>query len=110
MLAVRLALVIFALWVLVVEPTFRVYELMEQQSSQCSDDGAVGDADQLIPPGHVIGPHWVNQHLPVTMMVALPDLAGLSFLLHPTALAIAPSPLSAELCLPYPPSALPLRL
>lgn len=108
--ALRVALVIFALWVLVVEPTFRAFELMEQHSSECSGDGAVGDADQLVPPGHVVTPHWVNQHLPVTMMVALPDFAGLSFLLHPTALAIAPSPLSAELCLPYPPSALPLRL
>lgn len=107
---VRILLVIFALWVLVVEPTFRAFEQMEQQSSQCSDGEAVGDADQLIPPGHLIAPSWVNQHHPVAMMMPLPDLAGLSFLLHPTVLAIAPSPISAKFRMPYPPSALPLRL
>ncbi len=111
--ALRLVLVIFALWVLVVEPTFRAFELMEQHSSECAGGGGgevVGDADQLIPPSEVIAPSWVNQHLPLALALPLADLAGFASSLHLAAPAIAASPLSAELWLPYPPSAQPLRL
>ena len=110
MFALRLALVIFALWVLVVEPTFSAFEQMERQSSEFSGSDALADSDQLIPPGHLIAPHWVNQHHPLSPTLPLPELADSSFLFHPTALAVARSPLPVELCMPYPPSALPLRL
>lgn len=111
--ALRIALVIFALWVLVVEPTFRAFELMEQPASR--SEGPQGnegycDLDQPIPPGEVVAPCWLNQHVLDVLAAPLLDPVrfGLPFgLLAATRLSV---PLLAELCMPYPPAALPLRL
>lgn len=107
----RIALVIFALWVLVVEPTFGAYERMEQQSSHHdrSNDEGCSDCDQQIPPGEVIAPQWVNQHVLDVLAVSLLDPLSLTSPLDSLASIIPPGPLPAKLCMPYPPAALPLR-
>ena len=46
------------------EPTFRAFELMEEQTSACEHPDAgkdCCDADQPIPPSEIITPAWVNE-------------------------------------------------
>jgi len=105
----RLVLVIFALWVLVVEPTFGAYERIEQSSSQGEHSSGKGcDLDQPIPPGQLVAPCWENRH--TLDMFTVPLLDPVSLPLDLLVSAVSPGPLPAEFRMPYPPSALPLRL
>jgi hypothetical protein len=110
--ALRIALVIFALWVLVIEPTFGAYEQIEQQTSQGNHPGGEGccDLDQQIPPNLVVAPSWANPHVVDVLAAPLINPVGLTLPFDSLAPAISPATLPAELCMPYPPSALPLRL
>ena len=105
-------LVIFALWVLVVEPTFRAIEQVEQQSAKREPSRGEGcqDVDQPVPPGEVMSPRWVNEHISVGTAVSPPALVDLAALLHRLMPAVSPVPVYAEPRLPCPSSALPLRL
>jgi hypothetical protein len=110
--SLRVALVIFALWILVVEPTFGAYERMEQyaaptQHDQSHDDGCA-NLDQQVPPGEVVSAPWANQHLRADFL--LPVLTVELVLPRPEARLILPLSLPIHLSLPYPPSVAPLRL
>ena len=113
-MALRLALVIFALWILVVEPTFRAFELMEESSFDCQHTDQSKDCcdgDQPIPPSEIVQPSWVNKHLHSTLAAAIlltgDDEARSQ---NCTARFLPFKSLSSHSRLPYPPSALPLRL
>jgi len=108
----RIVLVIFALWVLVVEPTFGAYERFEQESSQGErpSDEASSDLDQPIPPGQVVAPCWENHHVLDILAMPLLDPVNLASPLDLLGATLSPGLLPAEFCMPYPPSALPLRL
>ena len=110
-LVLRFVLFIFALWVLVIEPTFGAYEQIEQQGSQSKYAGGEGccDPDQPIPPNLVVAPSWVNQHVVDVLAARILGPVGLTLPLDLLAPAVSPA-LTPELCMPYPPSALPLRL
>ena len=110
----RNVLVIFALWILVIEPTFRAFELMDEQSSECqhSDAGTdCCDADQPIPPSEIIPSSWVNEHS-LLAFAPLILLDSHEWVMRHDSLVclVASEPLTGGLSLPYPPSALPLRL
>jgi hypothetical protein len=111
-MALRIALVIFALWVLVIEPMNQANERLERQTSQSRHTGDEGccDLDQPIPPNLVVAPAWVNRHVVDVLAAALLDPYGLNFAFNLSAPAISASALTAELHTPFPESALPLRL
>ena len=109
----RLLLVIFALWILAVEPTFRAFEQIEEHSSEPARSGgdACLDADQPLPPREVVPPRWVNTHH--AHEIAAPvdiDPASLALLLDWLDSSVSAAPVSTGPHLPYPPAALPLRL
>lgn len=107
----RIALVTFALWTLVVEPAVGAYERFEPPASQRERPGndVRCDLDQPVPPGEVAAPYWQNRHALNVLAVPLRDAGGLNLPLDLPASTVSPVPLPAELCTPYPPSALPLR-
>ncbi len=110
---VRIVLVTFALWILVVEPTFRAFEQIDEQRSSHEEHGSGEtclDADQPVPPSEVLSPRWVNDHSELSALVSSLYPSGPRLLLSQVARDPSPVPLPPELCLPYPPSAQPLRL
>ena len=108
----RVILVIFALWVLVIEPTFRAFEQAEQQSAnhEPTSGESYQDIDQPIPPGEVVAPQWINEHFMAGIAMPLPDFVDLAWSPDRLNSVVSPIPVLDELCLPYPAPALPLRL
>ncbi len=109
----RIALVILALWALVVEPTFGVFERMEQHSAPVErdrgDDDRCAGLDQPIPPHEVAPVQWVNQHARAELII--PSLCRFDVMSgRADGSSIALLPLPPHLSMPYPPSVAPLRL
>ena len=105
-------MIIFALWVLVVEPTFGAYEQFEDRTShnECPGGDGVAELDQQIPPGEVVAQRWMNHHVLNVLTLPLLDSTSSTLPLDSLVPTAAPSLLPAELHMPYPPSARPLRL
>ena len=104
----RIVLVIFALWVLVVEPTFGAYERIEQrapQSDRVGGDAPSSDLDQQVPADLVVAPSWVNQHGRDVLAGSLLDPVSLASPLDSLAPTIPSLGLPAEPSLPCPSSA-----
>ena len=105
-------MIIFALWVLVVEPTFGAYEQFEDRTchSECPGGDGVAELDQQVPPGEVVAQRWMNHHVLDVLTLPLLDSTSSTLSLDSLVPIAAPSLLLAELRMPYPPSARPLRL
>jgi hypothetical protein len=108
----RIILVLFAIWVLAIEPTFRAFEQIEEQCPKQERRGGENDTnlDQPVPPREVVPPRWVNDHLRDITALPLFDPLYLLQLLNRPPRDVSPLLISADLCLPFPPPALPLRL
>lgn len=111
--SLRIALVILALWALVAEPTFGVFERLEHHPAPVQQDRGPDDScaslDQPIPPHEVTPAQWVNQHARAELIV--PSLCCFDLTLgRADGAPIALPPLPPHLSMPYPLSVAPLRL
>lgn len=109
----RVVLFITAFWALVAEPTFGVFERLEQHPAPVQQDRGPDDScaglDQPVPPHEVAPVQWVNEHAQAELVLPLLDSIDLMFGRSHGWTNFQVS-LPAHLSLPYPPSVAPLRL